>query len=73
MASNLDRDSHGLVNLLQPNNSVLFIFKSNSGIFIIVVTPARVAQYSYDKARLLAATPFGWLAFGLLIGKSQGY
>jgi len=37
------------------------------GIFVIVVTPARIAQYSYDKARLLAATPFGWLAFGLLI------
>jgi len=37
------------------------------GICIIIVTPARIAQYSYDKARLLAATPFGWLAFGLLI------
>ena len=45
--------------------------QSQLGIFIIVVTPARIAQYSYDKARLLAATPFGWLAFGLFIGKTQ--
>jgi hypothetical protein len=45
--------------------------QSQLGIFIIIVTPARIAQYSYDKARLLAATPFGWLAFGLLIGKTQ--
>ena len=44
---------------------------SQSGIFIIIVTPARIAQYSYDKARLLAATPFGWLPFGLLMGKTQ--
>jgi hypothetical protein len=44
---------------------------SQSGIFVIIVTPGRIAQYSYDKARLLAATPFGWLAFGLLIGKTQ--
>lgn len=41
------------------------------GVFIIIATPARVAQYSYDKARLLAATPFGWLVPGLIIGKSQ--
>ena len=45
--------------------------QSHLGIFVIIVTPARIAQYSYDKARLLAATPFGWLAFGLLIGKTQ--
>jgi hypothetical protein len=45
--------------------------QSQLGICIIIVTPARIAQYSYDKARLLAATPFGWLAFGLLIGKTQ--
>lgn len=41
------------------------------GVFVIIVTPARIAQYSYDKARLLAATPFGWLVLGLIIGKSQ--
>ena len=31
------------------------------GVFIVVMTPARIAQYSYDKARLLASTRFGWL------------
>jgi hypothetical protein len=45
--------------------------QSQLGVFIIIATPARVAQYSYDKARLLAATPFGWLVPGLVIGKSQ--
>ena len=45
--------------------------QSQLATFIIIVTPARFAQYSYDKARLLAATPFGWLAFGLFIGKTQ--
>jgi len=37
------------------------------GVFVVIVTPARIAQYSYDKARLLAATPFGWLVLGLII------
>lgn len=38
-------------------------------VFIVIVTPARIAQFSYDKARLLATIPFGWLALGLLIRK----
>ena len=50
---------------------LIHVYSNLIGIFVIVVTPARIAQYSYDKARLLAATPFGWLAFGLLIGKTQ--
>ncbi|CAA7259670.1 unnamed protein product [Cyclocybe aegerita] len=32
------------------------------GAFIVVVTPARIAQYLYDKARILASTRLGWLA-----------
>jgi hypothetical protein len=59
---------HGSVTVI---SSDFMAIQSQLGIFIIIVTPARIAQYSYDKARLLAATPFGWLAFGLLIGKSQ--
>ncbi|PPQ92385.1 hypothetical protein CVT25_008735 [Psilocybe cyanescens] len=34
---------------------------------IIVVTPARIAQVSHDKAILLASTRFGWLALGGLM------
>jgi len=50
-------------------NSYLSIQCQPLGAFIVIVTPARIAQYSYDKARLLAVTPFGWLALALLIGK----
>ena len=39
----------------------------NTGIFIIVVTPARIAQFVYDQARILASTRFGWLALGTAI------
>ena len=39
-----------------------FIPLSNlSGVFIIIVTPSRIAQYSYDRAAELASTEFGWL------------
>ncbi|KAF8812349.1 Golgi apparatus membrane protein TVP38 [Phlegmacium glaucopus] len=46
---------------------LLLMFYICTGAFILIVTPARIAQYAYDKARLLAATPFGWLALGFLI------
>lgn len=39
------------------------------GVFIVVVTPARIAQYSYDKARILASTRFGWLVLAGTIGE----
>lgn len=71
MACNHVRDMHGSVNLSPATRSHFRSTHSQLGIFIIIVTPARIAQYSYDKARLLAATPFGWLPFGLLIGKTQ--
>jgi hypothetical protein len=38
------------------------------GLFIIVVTPNRIAQYLYDRARMLAETRFGWLALSGAIG-----
>ncbi|KAH9482932.1 Tlg2-vesicle protein [Psilocybe cubensis] len=34
---------------------------------IIVITPAKIAQVSHDKAILLASTRFGWLALGGLM------
>lgn len=37
------------------------------GTFIVVVTPARIFQFLYDKARILASTRFGWLALGCAI------
>jgi len=40
------------------------------GVFIFVVTPARIAQYSYDKARILASTRFGWLVLAGVMGES---
>ena len=36
--------------------------------FIIIVTPSRIAQYLYDRSRMLAETPFGWLALAATIG-----
>lgn len=67
MASNHDRDMRRSVNL----SPAIYVYSTIliSGVFVIIVTPARVAQYSYDKARLLAVTPFGWLVLGLVIGK----
>ncbi|KDR83846.1 hypothetical protein GALMADRAFT_219675 [Galerina marginata CBS 339.88] len=41
---------------------LLVLFYLCMGLFIIVVTPARIAQYFYDKARILASKRFGWLA-----------
>ena len=33
--------------------------------FIIVVTPARIFQYLYDRAKELSETSWGWLALGI--------
>ncbi|KAF8913811.1 Golgi apparatus membrane protein TVP38 [Gymnopilus junonius] len=46
---------------------LLVFFYLCLGTFIIVVTPARIFQFLYDKARLLASTRFGWLALGCAI------
>ncbi|KAF8165439.1 Golgi apparatus membrane protein TVP38 [Crassisporium funariophilum] len=46
---------------------MVLLFYICMGAFIIVVTPSRIAQYLYDKARLLAETRFGWLALGAAI------
>ncbi|KAF9482492.1 Golgi apparatus membrane protein TVP38 [Pholiota conissans] len=50
---------------------MLLFFYMCMGVFIIVVTPSRIAQFMYDKTRLLAATRFGWLILlAALIGVS---
>ncbi|TFK43629.1 Golgi apparatus membrane protein TVP38 [Crucibulum laeve] len=43
---------------------LLALFYVCFGVFVIVVTPSRIAQYLYDRARMLAETRFGWLALG---------
>jgi len=43
---------------------LVVLFYIVSGVFIIVVTPSRIAQFSYDQAQALAKLPFGWIAFG---------
>ncbi|KAF8974212.1 Golgi apparatus membrane protein TVP38 [Flammula alnicola] len=40
------------------------IFYICMGVFVVVMKPARIAQFLYDKARILASTRFGWLALG---------
>jgi len=45
-----------------------FLFIGTAGGITIIVTPAEVAQYLYDKAELLAATRYGWLGLGTAIG-----
>ncbi|KAF8192494.1 Golgi apparatus membrane protein TVP38 [Pholiota molesta] len=50
---------------------LLLFFYICIGVFVIVVTPSRIAQFTYDKTRILAATRFGWLILtGALIGVS---
>ncbi|KAG7097065.1 Tlg2-vesicle protein [Marasmius oreades] len=34
------------------------------GIFVIVVSPSRIAQFLYDQAKKLSETRFGWLVLG---------
>ena len=38
-------------------------YKLSPGVFIIIATPSRIAQLSYNWAASLAATPYGWLIF----------
>ncbi|KAJ2931664.1 hypothetical protein H1R20_g5462, partial [Candolleomyces eurysporus] len=40
---------------------LVILFYICIGIFVVIVTPARIAQFLYDKAKLLAATRLGWL------------
>ncbi|KAG5716556.1 Golgi apparatus membrane protein TVP38 [Termitomyces sp. T112] len=46
---------------------LIVLFYICFGTFIIVVTPARIAQYLYDQAQLLAETHFGWLVLASLL------
>ncbi|KAK7049605.1 Tlg2-vesicle protein [Paramarasmius palmivorus] len=39
-----------------------------SRVFVIVVSPGRIAQFLYDQVTHIAATPLGWLTLGLAIG-----
>lgn len=47
---------------------LLFVFYLALGVFVIIISPARIAQYLYDQARILAEAPFGSLALALAIG-----
>ncbi|GLB33709.1 putative SNARE associated Golgi protein [Lyophyllum shimeji] len=40
---------------------LLILFYLSIGVFIVVVTPASIAQFLYDHAQKLAETSFGWL------------
>jgi len=40
---------------------VVALFYACLGVFIIVATPSRIAQYLYDQAAELASMDFGWL------------
>lgn len=40
-----------------------------AGAFIFIVTPAKIAQYLYDKASALAEIRYGYLALGLAMCK----
>lgn len=40
---------------------LVVLFDLCLGVFIIVVTPARIAQFLHDQAKILAATRLGWL------------
>ncbi|PPQ69568.1 hypothetical protein CVT26_001570 [Gymnopilus dilepis] len=45
----------------------LVLFYICLGAFIVIVTPARIFQFLYDEARILASARFGWLALGCAI------
>jgi uncharacterized membrane protein YdjX (TVP38/TMEM64 family) len=47
---------------------LLFVFYLSLGALVIIISPARIAQYLYDQARILAEAPFGSLALALAIG-----
>ncbi|ESK97656.1 golgi apparatus membrane protein tvp38 [Moniliophthora roreri MCA 2997] len=37
------------------------------GVFVVIVSPSRIAQFLYDQATKLAETPVGWLILGFAI------
>ncbi|KAF9469104.1 Golgi apparatus membrane protein TVP38 [Collybia nuda] len=41
---------------------LVVLFYICTAAFIIIVKPSRIAQYLYDRARMLAETRYGWLA-----------
>lgn len=46
---------------------LLVVFYLSLGVLVIIISPARIAQYLYDQARILAEAPFGSLALALAI------
>jgi hypothetical protein len=46
----------------------LLLFYISLGTFIVIVRPARIAQYLYDIAQKIARYPYGWLILGAVIG-----
>ncbi|KAF9534820.1 Golgi apparatus membrane protein TVP38 [Crepidotus variabilis] len=46
---------------------LVVLFYIFGGAFIVIATPARIAQYTYDKAEDLAALKYGWLILGCAI------
>ncbi|EDR12371.1 uncharacterized protein LACBIDRAFT_311702 [Laccaria bicolor S238N-H82] len=47
---------------------LLVVFYLSLGVLVIIISPARIAQYLYDQAHILAEAPFGSLALALAIG-----
>lgn len=43
------------------------MFYLSLGVLVIIISPARIAQYLYDQAHILAEAPFGSLALALAI------
>ncbi|KAK1236737.1 Tlg2-vesicle protein [Marasmius sp. AFHP31] len=46
---------------------LLGLFYLCLGVFVIVVSPSRIAQFLYDQATKLSQTQFGWLVLGAAI------
>lgn len=46
---------------------LLVVFYLSLGVLVIIISPARIAQYLYDQAHILAEAPFGSLALALAI------
>ncbi|KAL0949723.1 hypothetical protein HGRIS_009763 [Hohenbuehelia grisea] len=46
---------------------LIVFFYICTGIAVVVITPSRIAQFLYDKARSLATLKFGWLALAAAI------
>lgn len=48
----------------------LVLFYIALGTFIIIIRPARIAQFMYNLAQRLSHHPLGWLMLGGIIGAS---